>query len=101
MRLEFYEPFFLRYRTEGSIPREILVGLHSILGDVVISALDLVDRRSVYLLSESEGPRAVYLVQGSRGVKYNVKKFSHYCSCPSFQVGDRTRSRHNYEQNRG
>jgi len=79
-----------QYRGEGTIPRSLLIALYSVVGDCLSPALDIVDRRGVSRLRErgSDEERRfgdVYLVEGSKGTKYCVKKYAHHCSCPAFQ----------------
>lgn len=72
------------YLREGTIPRDILLGLYSILGDIVVRALDIVDRRKVIRARQLGGKkREVFLVTGSNRSKYTVRK--HYCTCPAFK----------------
>uniref|UniRef100_H0Y0A6 Zinc finger SWIM-type containing 7 n=1 Tax=Otolemur garnettii TaxID=30611 RepID=H0Y0A6_OTOGA len=57
--------------------------LKFVFGSSAIQALDLVDRRSVTLISSPSG-RRVYQVLGSSGKTYLCLASCHYCSCPAF-----------------
>uniref|UniRef100_F1MPX2 Zinc finger SWIM-type containing 7 n=1 Tax=Bos taurus TaxID=9913 RepID=F1MPX2_BOVIN len=57
--------------------------LKFVFGSSAVQALDLVDRRSVTLISSPSG-RRVYQVLGSSGRTYTCLASCHYCSCPAF-----------------
>ena len=65
-----------------SLPRELLLALHSVFGSVLSPALDLVDRGAVTLV---KGQVRGKEVRGSGGLRYTLLKGSHYCPCPSYQ----------------
>jgi predicted nucleic acid-binding Zn finger protein len=71
--------------TTTSLPRELLLALHSIFGSLLSPALDLVDRGAVTLVRGEEGGREVITVRGSGGLRYTLLRGSHYCPCPSYQ----------------
>jgi len=73
------------YKAKRNVPRHLLIGLYSILGDQVHSALDIVDRAGVIRLNQFGGGRYLYQVKGNRGVKYSIFKSSSFCNCPAFQ----------------
>ena len=68
-----------------SLPRELLLALHSVFGSLLSPALDLVDRGAVTLVRGEEGGREVVTVRGSGGLRYTLLRGSHYCPCPSYQ----------------
>ena len=68
-----------------SLPKELLLALHSVFGSVLSPALDLVDRGAVTLMRGEERGREVVTVRGSGGMRYTLLMGSHYCPCPSYQ----------------
>uniref|UniRef100_A0A8D1IWI7 SWIM-type domain-containing protein n=1 Tax=Sus scrofa TaxID=9823 RepID=A0A8D1IWI7_PIG len=57
--------------------------LKFVFGSSAVQALDLVDRKSITLISSPSG-RRVYQVLGSSGKTYTCLASCHYCSCPAF-----------------
>uniref|UniRef100_A0A8D1WZE4 SWIM-type domain-containing protein n=1 Tax=Sus scrofa TaxID=9823 RepID=A0A8D1WZE4_PIG len=61
----------------------LLPRLKFVFGSSAVQALDLVDRKSITLISSPSG-RRVYQVLGSSGKTYTCLASCHYCSCPAF-----------------
>ncbi|KAM6163758.1 zinc finger SWIM domain-containing protein 7 [Rhynchocyon petersi] len=70
-------------RENARIPDEHLLSLKFLFGSSAMQALDLVDRKSITLISSPSG-RRVYQVLGSSGKTYTCLMSCHYCSCPAF-----------------
>uniref|UniRef100_A0A8D1IMA2 Zinc finger SWIM domain-containing protein 7 n=1 Tax=Sus scrofa TaxID=9823 RepID=A0A8D1IMA2_PIG len=70
-------------RDGAPISDEHLLSLKFVFGSSAVQALDLVDRKSITLISSPSG-RRVYQVLGSSGKTYTCLASCHYCSCPAF-----------------
>merc|ERR1719500_2270109 len=67
-----------------SLPRELLVSLHSVLGGpLLFSALHLIDKGAVKVLVGRISGKKV--VQGDSGFCYYLLPSAHYCPCPAYQ----------------
>jgi len=76
------------YRREGNISKNLWVSLHSLFGDLLRSALDIVDRKRVIRLQRlgaANQSLKLYMVKGHSNAKYFLKKHAHFCSCPAFK----------------
>jgi len=69
-----------------SLPRELLVSLHSVLGGTLLfSALHLIDKAAVKVLVGRISGKKVVQVQGDSGCCYYLLPYAHYCPCPAYQ----------------
>merc|ERR1711946_88947 len=67
------------------LPSELFIGLYSVFGPVLSSALELLDRRSVTVYSARESGRRVAVVCGSTGLRYPLTLRGQHCPCPAHQ----------------
>ncbi|XP_072231783.1 zinc finger SWIM domain-containing protein 7 isoform X3 [Leuresthes tenuis] len=71
------------YQETSQIPDELLIALKFVFGSCALQALNLVDERSVTLLSSPSGRKA-YQVVGGSGRLYTCFLSCHYCPCLAF-----------------
>jgi len=63
---------------------ELLTACHFVFQAPLLSALDLIDRKCVTLLTSPSG-RAIFQVIGSSGLPYTCLRGVNYCSCLAYR----------------
>ncbi|XP_077361265.1 zinc finger SWIM domain-containing protein 7 [Festucalex cinctus] len=71
------------YQETAQIPDDLLIALNFVFGPCTTQALNLVDQRSVTVLSSPSGRKA-FQVTGDSGTLYICFTSCHYCPCPAF-----------------
>ncbi|KAG7156537.1 Zinc finger SWIM domain-containing protein 7-like [Homarus americanus] len=72
------------YQASGQLSPGVLHSLHTIHGQSLVNALDLIDSKKIKKVTSSCG-RWLYQVTGSSGTPYVCLPNSAFCQCPAFK----------------
>lgn len=72
-----------QHKEAGELSDDMLLALHSVFGQALSHALDLIDRRKLTLICGPSG-RRLFTVAGSKGQEYTCLLSEEYCTCPAF-----------------